>query len=477
MSKDKIKNNTYDKKLCDKKMTFDECESVILRSAVDDINEKTESKKTSNVDIKKLIGVVEDFIRKKKLICYGGTAINNILPKYAQFYNVETTIPDYDCYSPNPIEDAKELANIYHQNGYKDIEAKSSAHFGTFKVFVNFIAVADITYINEEIYKNISKNTVKIDGIHYAPPDYLRLSMYSELSRPKGDIDRWEKVLPRLQLLNKYYPLPKTTCEEKDFVNKRNIPSELNELIRNTLINNGAVFFGGYASLLYSKFMNDEEKNLIKSIPDFDVLCENPQKTINILSEQLKANKQKTKIIFHKGIEKILPPHYELKVNNKSLVFAYEPIACHNYHIIKKDGQEINVATVETILSFYLLFISINLECYNKNRLLCMSNFLFTTFEENKQKNKGLFKRYPLNCIGKQKSRGDLRTEKAQKYKEFKNRHVSPNSKEYEMWFLKYTPFKKKSKSRKFKPNHFNKTRKNKESGLTLAKLENSFLF
>ena len=106
-----------------------------------------------------------------------------------------------------------------------------------------------------------------------------------------------------------------------------------------------------------------------------------------------------------------------------------------------------------------------------------MSNFLFNTFEENKQKNKGLFKRYPLNCIGKQKSRGDLRTEKAQKYKEFKNRHVNPNSKEYEMWFLKYTPFKKKSKSRKFKPNQFNKTRKNKESGLTLAKLENSFLF
>jgi len=136
MSKDKIKNNTYDKKLCDKKMTFDECESVILRSAVDDINEQIESKKTSNIDIKKLIGVVEDFIRKKKLICYGGTAINNILPKYAQFYNVETTIPDYDCYSPNPIEDAKELANIYHQNGYKDIEAKSSAHYGTFKVFV-----------------------------------------------------------------------------------------------------------------------------------------------------------------------------------------------------------------------------------------------------------------------------------------------------------------------------------------------------
>jgi hypothetical protein len=36
-----------------------------------------------------MIKIVEDFIIRKKLICYGGTAINNILPERDQFYNKE----------------------------------------------------------------------------------------------------------------------------------------------------------------------------------------------------------------------------------------------------------------------------------------------------------------------------------------------------------------------------------------------------
>ena len=39
--------------------------------------------------------------------------------------------------------------------------------------------------------------------IYYAPPNFLRMSMYLELSRPDGDVSRWEKVLKRLILLNK----------------------------------------------------------------------------------------------------------------------------------------------------------------------------------------------------------------------------------------------------------------------------------
>ena len=32
------------------------------------------------------------------------------------------------------------------------------------------------------------------------PPNYLRMAMYLELSRPDGDVSRWEKVLKRLTL-------------------------------------------------------------------------------------------------------------------------------------------------------------------------------------------------------------------------------------------------------------------------------------
>ena len=61
----------------------------------------------------KILNIVRQFIIDKKLICYGGTAINDILPKEQQFYNYETDIPDYDFFSPNAMEDAKELSNIF----------------------------------------------------------------------------------------------------------------------------------------------------------------------------------------------------------------------------------------------------------------------------------------------------------------------------------------------------------------------------
>ena len=69
--------------------------------------------------VNEIIKIVENFIKKEKLICYGGTALNNMLPENMQFYtNVD--IPDYDFFSPNPIEHAKELADMFYQNGYID---------------------------------------------------------------------------------------------------------------------------------------------------------------------------------------------------------------------------------------------------------------------------------------------------------------------------------------------------------------------
>ena len=175
---------------CDNKMTFQECELAILRQAVDE-NEKIKGTRVvSNEDIKKILAIVEDFIIKKKLVCYGGTAINNILPSFAQFYDKEVEVPDYDFFSSNALEDAKELADIYYKEGYDDVEAKAGVHMGTFKVYVNYIPIADITQLVEPLFKTIQKQAIMRAGIRYAPPNYLRMAMYLELSRPEGDVSR-----------------------------------------------------------------------------------------------------------------------------------------------------------------------------------------------------------------------------------------------------------------------------------------------
>ena len=184
-------------------MNYDNKELDILRVAVDAADKVNKSNIINNPLVKQIITIVEEFLIKTKCICYGGTAINNILPKTVQFYDKTLELPDYDFFSDKALEHAKMLADIYYKKGYTSVEAKSGVHHGTYKVFVNYIPVADITQLDINLFKIIIKDAIVKKKIYYTPPNYLRMSMYLELSRPKGDISRGEKVQKRLVLLNK----------------------------------------------------------------------------------------------------------------------------------------------------------------------------------------------------------------------------------------------------------------------------------
>ena len=441
--------NKFETPLCDDKMTFQDCEMAILRQSIKD-NEKTRGRKiVSNEDIQQIIKIVEKFIINKKLVCYGGTAINNILPDEAQFYDKESEIPDYDFFSSNAFDDAIELADIYYKAGYIDVEAKAGMHHGTYKVYVNFIPIADITQLVKPLFDSIKKQSIKKAGIHYTPPNYLRMSMYLELSRPEGDISRWEKVLKRLNLLNKYYPLNADNCDKIDFQRQLDADMEDNEKVytitRDVFINEGLIFFGGYASALYSKYDNKPSRQN-KKIPDFDVLSDDPERTALILKEQLEDSGIKhIKIKFNDKVGEVVPENYEVIIGkDDTIAMIHKPIACHSYNQITIDGRKINVASIDTIMSLYLSFIYVDFDLH-AIRLLCMAKYLFDMQERNKLTQKGLLKRFTNKCYGTQETLESIRSEKSNKYKELKSK---PNSREYQEWFLKYTPGEKSNKAK-----------------------------
>jgi len=324
-------------KVCDKSMTFQECELAILRLAVDTADKKMGRRVVSSEDIKKMITILENFIKRKNLICYGGTAINNILPKEDQFYDKNVEIPDYDFFTKNSLDDAKELADIYYSEGFTDVEAKSGQHFGTYKVFVNFIPVADLTQLPKEIFDALHKESIRVAGILYAPSNFLRMSMYLELSRPVGDTSRWEKVLKRLTLLNKHHPMTQINCNDIDYqreMEEKGKEDIIYENVKNTLINQGVVFFGGFALSLYSRYMPKQTQEKLQKIADFDVLSNEPETTAEIVKERLKdIDVKNVKIIKHDPVGEIVPVHYEVRVGNDSIVFIYKPIACHSYNV------------------------------------------------------------------------------------------------------------------------------------------------
>jgi len=478
-SKSKLYKRHFNYELCDNKMDFHDCELAILRHAVDEGDKQRGVKMAQDPDITSILSIVEEFLKTKGLICYGGTAINNVLPKSAQFYDRALEIPDYDFYSPTAMDHAKELADVYHKAGFKNIEAKAGMHYGTYKVFVNYIPIADITYLDPAIYKEIGKEALLIGGIKYAPPDFLRMNMYLELSRPAGDVSRWEKVLKRLTLLNKHYPLKtNANCNTVDFqrkVESSKIDAEkVYYMVRDVFVEQEVIFIGGYAVKLYARYMKKNERNLIQHIPDFDVLSEDPELCATIISERLNqhgfTNIQITK---RQKIGELIPERLEIKIDNETIAFIYKPIACHNYNSIYINKKKINVGTIETLMSFYIAFYYSNEPYYFKDRILCMARFLFDVEQKNRLAQRGLLKRFSIKCYGVQDTLESIRADKMKKYRELKNNR---KSREYDLWFLKYTfednddngINKRKTKNRRI---HKNRTRRIKPP------TSNEFLF
>lgn len=469
-------------------LTFHECERMILQNVVDELEREQGAKLLQQPSIQEIISILESFLVKKKRLCYGGTAINNLLPKEDQFYDLDIEFPDYDFYSPAPINDAKTLADQFAQAGYVNVEAKAGVHIGTYKVFVDFIPVADITHMQPSMYQRLKARAVKRRNIYYVPPNFLRMSMYLELSRPHGAISRWEKVFDRLNLLNKHYPLTGKNCTTQrgklsQDIHIQRTTSELPQSIlqalyrttRKVFVDQGIVFFGAYAHQLYSKYMPSSLRRKTQAIPDFDGLCENLEEVVDILKREFQTLPSivahtpalPIRTIHHPPIGEILPEHVEFRVGEESVCFLYRPIACHSYNTIKIKQDTVRVATIDTMLSFYLAFLFANRSYYDEQRITCMSDFLFRVQERNRLAQKGVLRRFTMSCYGTQETLRDIRAKKNRKHRELRKtmkRHRvplgqskalrSPSSRrvgtpgktlkqleqEYEAWFLKYNP-------------------------------------
>jgi hypothetical protein len=442
----------------------------LLRNAVDKIESRSGKKVAQSPEVKKIIGCVERFLREKKLVCYGGTAINSILPEKYRFYNNDIEVPDYDFYSPNALEDSKELADIFFKMGYNEVESKSGSHPGTFKVFVNFIPVADITHMDMTLFSVLAAKSYIKHGIRYAPTNFLRMAMYVELSRPEGDVSRWEKVLKRLTLLNKVYPMKLINCSrfEMEMQNRNNtnetrlpdsnsnsnsnsksnsnssykrVDKKIYDITQKVLMNSSVVFIGGFADILYSKYLPKNDRHKLSKQPEFDVLSNNPEELAKLIKLTLKTNGfENITIEKMPAIGEIILDHYKVAVGSNIVALIYKPTACHSYNTIKLNTQIIKVASIDTMLMFYLAFSYAKRYYYNRDRLLCLAGILFYIQNKNRLSQSGLLKRFGSSCYGKQETLESLRRDKAVKYQELKNDKSNP---EYQRLFLRYVPLER----------------------------------
>jgi hypothetical protein len=425
-----------------KNLTFEECEVAILRASVDKIDKQQGQELVGLQETKRIIDIVKTFIRQKNCILYGGTAINDVLPRHAQFYDYKYQFPDYDMFSPRALEDTKALADIFVKEGFFDVEAKAGVHQGTYKVFVNQLSVADITFIHQDLYKSLQKRGKIIQGMMYCPINFLKQACYLELSRPMGDVSRWEKVYKRLTLLNKYFPMHHPCKAYTKKCNKQDVhcDPEFRNLIKTSLLKEDVVFIGGLATDIYMKQMAIKR---IEPILEFSVISMSAKKTYTNLMDTLQQNGYKPVLKVHKEIGELILEHYSVSVNGQIVAIVFQPVACHSFNVVHIHGHVVKIATIDTLFSYYLTFIFANRDYLDEEKLLCLCNTLFSIQNVHRLTHKGLLQRFNINCYGVQRQLKDIREEKNQMHKKIK-----PGTKKYDEWFLKYMP-KTRKKSRK----------------------------
>jgi hypothetical protein len=375
--------------------------------------EKENNKKAAaNPLTKASLSTVKNFLKTEQVLCYGGTAINNLLPEKHRFYDPVYDIPDYDFYSKNPQEAALKIADDLSAQGIKSVEVKPGMHLGTFKVFADFEGVADITHLDPVIFDRLWKESIVKEGIHYVPPNFLRMSMYLELSRPHGDTSRWKKVFTRLQLLNQFYPMECPGVPKE----KTELSEEHRKEVEKLLKEYDMILLGITASQIH------QGKKHPQWTTPVSVIAEKP--TIDTVVKGRKIEE-------FKGND-ILPNHVDI-LDEKGNVFmrVFEAVACHSYH----EAGGIKVASIPTALQFFLAFLYSDIEEDEITHILCVCQRLIDIAN---YKSKRRFKILtPIDCIGKQDTLLDMRKTKAVLYEQLSKNKNSP---EFLQYFFTYNP-------------------------------------
>jgi|694.fasta_scaffold03839_27 hypothetical protein len=397
------------------------------KSSINKIIKEIEVKKLKELygEFNDVITLISNFILKKNLILYGGLVINLILPKKYRFYK-EYTINDYDCFSKNPVKDAKELGYEIKKAGFEYIKLKRALHTNTYKISVFGKQFFDITFLDAKIYnillKYINKNNKKLkyygDKYKVIPVELIKQNLYFELARPLQSGFRWEKIYSRLSLVNSFYPTEKNKKVLKCIPIKESYLNTIKYILEYIKANKLPII-DSYSIKLYMnislccyRLSNNSIclTILVKNIRDVFL---NIKKIINLY---ITDSKYKVEVI-KAPIDSInLYKYYDIKIYDNETKVTFNML-----RIIKIKDQcfsttvknSYTLGSIDTCL-YFLYYNYINNKIYKNNMNDAMENLYYINqFENNLLKanlNKiPINKRLQTNCYGEIKHENELK--------------------------------------------------------------------
>lgn len=410
----------------------------IIKQASEIAQAKIDYESAHDDNIIRAIDVVEDFLRKKHRLCYGGQAINAHLPAKFKFYDPEFSIPDYDFFTPNQPSDITLLVKDLKKAGFTEISVREGMHEGTIKIYVDYIPVADMTSIDPKLYRILSKREYRIDGISYLDANTLRMLMYLELSRPRGEVGRWTKVFERLSLFNEFVPVKQCRISREAF--RGGLSQEETDFTLNFIIQNKRIFAGADLLEFYDTALKRQKQNvswfvtskkpIIFLSPDamtdakklkeeFNFINDKPRYSggnLEKITQKIPKSTITIKSFSSKGVD-LIPSIQVLVQGNKSLVFIIEQTACHSYFNVPIDDRKIiRVASMDTLITLYFSLGLFDSKFYDMGSMECLANHLVKiSIKARQNPDNFVFPFVSIKCTGHQTTLPSLIRAKVQR--------------------------------------------------------------
>jgi hypothetical protein len=208
----------------------------------------------------KALSIVRSYIERNKVLLVGGMAIDFALKQQGGGIYGDNVIPDYDMQTPTHYEHGVKLAEELCRADLGAVNLVGALHTTTVKVQVNYVGVADITYVPPDVYKQIpTMRTGKLLHTHptYQYLDMFRPRMYSVENIPFKALDgRLTKDNKRFGLLWEHYPIvPGQPDRAETYMNVTDLESRPHD----SLTDYKLAGFSAYSRLVaeYNELMRD----------------------------------------------------------------------------------------------------------------------------------------------------------------------------------------------------------------------------
>lgn len=383
---------------------------------IENIAEKKgeEIEKKNYEKYKYLYDICLKFLKKYDVLLYGGSAINELLPKKAKFYK-EYELPDIDIFTYQANTLIKDLLNHFKKEHHIElITAKEALHENTFKVYSQGLQLLDITQISKQDFEILKKNALPTSlHLKSVNVEFLKYTIHT-LSAQSYDSHRWTKVYERMLKFYEYYP-PDYPCKLDLNDYYLSMPNDRYLAIHQFIQDHKMPSFGWD---IVHKYLKDDPlyKKLYQTIHIEDpkpiqyVFYEGPLKTIE---KEIRSKLKDLHILERYKGDTFLPGYIVLGYQKEKCLYIFETKSCLSV-LQFQDDLILSIHSILTI--FYAMYLS-----GQSKDLLCIIQFLTAVLFNNLLSRKKLFNKFVLECYGKQQGIITLRRERFKRNLKNKN--------------------------------------------------------